>query len=129
MSSARSALRPSVKGAPRRKPPATSPARKRRTTNSTNSDNSLPQQRIKAKECDMTTELNLRFPDEHHVIVRLGPDDDGSGQLPFSAPIASKELRDLAWYIETYGAHSLGDPDDDEAKRIAKQLPAWGQAL
>ncbi len=77
----------------------------------------------------MSTELNLRFPDEHHAIVRLGSKDEGSGQLPFTVPIASKDLHDLAWYIETYGAHSLGDPDDDEAKRIATQLPAWGQAL
>ncbi|MFN0068493.1 MAG: CHAT domain-containing protein, partial [Limisphaerales bacterium] len=75
----------------------------------------------------MSTELNLRFPKASQVIVRLG--DEESGELPFSNPIADKELRDLAWYVETYGAHSLGDPDDSEARRIAGQLPAWGQTL
>ncbi len=77
----------------------------------------------------MTIELNLRFPDAHHVIVRLGPDDDGSGELPFDNPITDKHLLDLQWYIETYGAHSLGDPDDQEAVRIARQLPVWGGDL
>ena len=74
-------------------------------------------------------ELNLRFPDAEHVIVRLGPDDDGSGRLPFTNPITDKNLHDLQWYVETYGAHSLGDPDDSEAARIKSQLPAWGKAL
>ncbi len=77
----------------------------------------------------MSTELNLRFPDDHHVIVRLGPDDNGSGQLPFTNPIADKDLQDIQWYVETYGAHSLGDPDDQEAARIKGQLPVWGKAL
>jgi len=77
----------------------------------------------------MTLELNLRFPDAKHVIVRLGPDDDGSGGLPFTNPITEKDLHDLQWYVETYGAHSLGDPDDGEAKRISDQLPTWGKAL
>ena len=77
----------------------------------------------------MPTELNLRFPDAHHVIVRLGPDENGSGKLPFTNPITDKDLRDIQWYVETYGALSLGDPDDQEAKRIARQLPKWGKAL
>lgn len=77
----------------------------------------------------MATELNLRFPDANHVIVRFGSDDDGSGQLDFINPIGEKDLRDIQWYVETYGAHSLGDPDDTEAKRIAGQLPEWGKKL
>jgi hypothetical protein len=77
----------------------------------------------------MPTELNLSFTDANHFIIRLGPDDQGSGQLDFNNPIAEKDLRDIQWYVETYGAHSLGDPDDDEAKRIAGQLPVWGKAL
>ena len=77
----------------------------------------------------MSTELNLRFPDDNHVIVRLGTDDDGSGQLAFTNPITDKDLRDIQWYVETYGAHSLGDPDDQEAARIAGKLPVWGKAL
>ena len=77
----------------------------------------------------MSTELNLRFPDANHVIVRHGLDDEGSAQLPFAIPLFEKDLRDIQWYVETYGAHSLGDPDDSEAKRIEAQLPAWGKAL
>lgn len=77
----------------------------------------------------MSTELNLRFPDAQHVIVRFGPDDDGSGQLAFTNPITEKDLRDIHWYVETYGAHSLGDPDDTEAVRIKGMLPVWGKAL
>lgn len=77
----------------------------------------------------MPTELNLNFTDANHFIIRLGPNDEGSGQLDFNNPIAEKDLRDIQWYVETYGAHSLGDPDDDEAKRIASQLPVSGKAL
>ena len=77
----------------------------------------------------MPTELNLRFPDANHVTVRFGPDDDGTVQLDFTNPLAEKDLRDIQWYVETYGAHSLGDADDSEAKRIAGQLSEWGKAL
>ncbi|MBL9126514.1 MAG: hypothetical protein JNL97_02650, partial [Verrucomicrobiales bacterium] len=77
----------------------------------------------------MSTELNLRFPDDQHVIVRLGSDDDGSGQLSFTNPLTPKDLQDLAWYVETYGAHSLGDPDDREAARITGLLREWGKKL
>jgi len=77
----------------------------------------------------MIKELNLTFPDSAHVIVRFGSDDDGSGRLPFISPLADKELWDIRWYIETYGAHSLGDPDDQEASRIARQLPESGKKL
>jgi hypothetical protein len=67
------------------------------------------------------TELNLRFPGPDQVIVRLGSDDDGSGALPFVNPIADRDLQNLQWYVEVYGAHSLGDPDDEQARRIAGQ--------
>lgn len=75
----------------------------------------------------MSTELNLRFPDAQHVIVTF--DGVESGQLSFTNPITEKDLRDIQWYVETYGAHSLGDPDDTEAARIKGQLPVWGKAL
>ena len=45
----------------------------------------------------MSTELNLRFPDAEHVIVRFGQEDDGFGQLPFTNPIGEKDLRDIQW--------------------------------
>ena len=75
----------------------------------------------------MTKELNLRFPDEKHVIVRL--DSDESGELPFKNPLRAKDRKDIHWYLEVYGVRSLDDPDDSEAARIAAQLPVWGKAL
>ena len=76
----------------------------------------------------MSTELNLSFPDENHVIVTLNQ-GSASRALPFSNPLSEKDHADIRWYVETYGAHSLGDPDDKEAHRIATQLPHWGRAL
>ncbi|CAN5455493.1 hypothetical protein BH24GEM3_BH24GEM3_16760 [soil metagenome] len=75
----------------------------------------------------MATELNLRFPDPGHVIVSF--DGEESGILSFTNPLTAKDHEDLRWYLEVYGAHSLGDPDDTEARRIEAQLPAWGKAL
>lgn len=75
----------------------------------------------------MSLELNLRFPDEAHVEVRL--DGDDSGLLPFASPLTVQDWQDLPWYLEVYGAHSLGDPDDVEAARIAARLPEIGKAL
>ena len=75
----------------------------------------------------MPTELNLRFPDADHVIVRFA--DDESAALPFTNPRTDQDHRDIAWYVEMYGAHSLGDPDDNDAARIAGQLPVWGKSL
>ena len=75
----------------------------------------------------MSLELNLSFPDKEHVVVRF--DGEDSGSLPFTNPLTHKDRRDMQWYLEVYGAHSLGDPDDTEARRIAKQLPVWGKAL
>ena len=54
----------------------------------------------------MSTELNLRFPDAQHVIVRLAPGDDGSGQLAFTNPITDKDLRDIAYFIEFLNPNS-----------------------
>lgn len=75
----------------------------------------------------MSLELNLRFPDKDHVIVHFGGED--SGALAFTNPLTAKDRQDIQWYLEVYAAHSLGDPDDAEARRIAAQLPAWGKAL
>jgi tetratricopeptide (TPR) repeat protein len=75
----------------------------------------------------MSSELNLRFPDEAHVLVSL--DGEESGRLPFSSPFTDQDRRDLPWYLEVYGAHSLGDPDDAEAARITARLPELGKAL
>lgn len=75
----------------------------------------------------MPAELNLSFPDPDHVVVTC--DGEPSGTLPFASPLTAKDRQDLRWYLEVYGAHSLGDPDDDEARRIAAQLPGWGKVL
>ena len=75
----------------------------------------------------MTFELNLRFPRTNEVIVSFEGED--SGTLPFTDPLTAKDRKDIQWYLEVYGAHSLGDPDDTEAARIAAQLPVWGKAL
>jgi hypothetical protein len=75
----------------------------------------------------MSLELNLTFPDAHHLIVYF--DGDQSSTLPFANPITPKDRKDIQWYLEEYGTHSLGEPDDGEAHRIASQLPAWGKAL
>ncbi len=75
----------------------------------------------------MPVELNLRFADADQVEVRL--DGVESGSLPFSNPFRDRDRDDLRWYVETYGAHSLGDPDDAEAARIRALLPVWGKRL
>ena len=59
----------------------------------------------------MSLELNLRFSGADRVEVRLGGEE--SGERPFSNPLTKKDYADLRWYLETYGAHSLGDPDDN----------------
>jgi hypothetical protein len=76
----------------------------------------------------MATELNLTFPDDKHVVVTLNR-GAASSALPFANPFTAKCHADIRWYVETYGAHSLGDPDDKEARRIEVQLPVWGRAL
>jgi len=77
----------------------------------------------------MAIELNLRFPDADSVIVRLGAEDDGTRRIPFLNPLTEKDSRELRWYVEAYGAYSLGDPDDQGARRIAYRLPELGMAL
>ena len=59
----------------------------------------------------MPTELNLRFPDAEHVIVRLGADDDGSGQLAFTNPITAQNLLELQWYYcPSASDHGVSQP-------------------
>ncbi len=72
-------------------------------------------------------ELILRFPGPDQVIASYGGTD--AGPLPFASPVTVKDRTDIRWYIETYGAHSLADPDDNEARRIQARLPEIGKAL
>ncbi|NQV28189.1 MAG: tetratricopeptide repeat protein [Rhodopirellula sp.] len=75
----------------------------------------------------MSLELNLRFTNAENVEVKLGEED--SGTLPFSNPLTPKDHADLRWYLETYGAYSLGDPDDKQARDVKSRLPLIGKAL
>lgn len=75
----------------------------------------------------MSLELNLRFAGAAHFEVVF--DGEDSGRLEFVNPFTAQDRKDLAWYLEIYGAHSLGDPDDTEAARIAARLPELGKAL
>lgn len=72
-------------------------------------------------------ELVLRFPVPDQVSVSFNGTD--SGPLPFASPVTDKDRADICWYIETYGAHSLADPDDAEARHIQARLAAIGKGL
>ena len=75
----------------------------------------------------MSLELNLRFSGVDQVEVRF--DGEESGLLPFANPQTQKDRDDLRWYLETYGAYSLGDPDDKQALGVKSRLPLIGKAL
>lgn len=75
----------------------------------------------------MSLELNLRFSGVDRVEVRI--DGEESGSLPFSNPLTPKDRDGLRWYLETYGAYSLGDPDDEQAREMKNRLPLIGKAL
>lgn len=72
-------------------------------------------------------ELTLQFTGNDQVKAEFDWVD--SGLLPFADPLTPKDRQEIRWYVETYGAHSLADPDDQEAARIARRLPEIGQAL
>lgn len=72
-------------------------------------------------------DLRLRFSAADRVHVGL--DDDETDGASFEPPLSDRDDHDLRWYLETYGAHSLGDPDDDEAARVVANLPRIGAGL
>jgi hypothetical protein len=72
-------------------------------------------------------ELALHFSSSTEVNVSFGGTD--SGKLAFANPVTEKDRADIRWYVETYGARSLADPDDQEARRIKARLPETGEAL
>ncbi|HET7436911.1 MAG TPA: CHAT domain-containing protein [Thermoanaerobaculia bacterium] len=76
----------------------------------------------------MANELNLSFPSPTEVMITLNG-SVATRALPFAIPLTDADYADIRWYVETYGAHSIGDPDDTEALRIAQQLSIWGRAL
>lgn len=73
------------------------------------------------------SELNIHFPISNQVIIEF--DGDRSELLSFKSPVLKKDLEDLRWYIEVYGAQYTGEPDDEEAKRIEAKLITLGEAL
>ncbi len=73
------------------------------------------------------TELTLHFSSKTDVNVSFGGTD--SGKLAFVNPVTNQDRADIRWYVETYGARSLADPDDREARRIKARLPEIGKAL
>jgi tetratricopeptide (TPR) repeat protein len=75
----------------------------------------------------MSLELNLLFPSEHQVIVRLG--NEYTKTLGFESPMTQEDHKDIRWYAETYAALYTADVDDDRAERIVKKLPEWGEKL
>ena len=72
-------------------------------------------------------ELSLRFAGNNWVNVFF--DGTDSGLLDFANPLTPKDRSDIRWYIETYSAHSLDAPDDQEAERIEARLVEIGKAL
>ncbi len=74
-----------------------------------------------------SAELILSFAGPDRVNVSF--DGTDSGELDFANPVSEQDRADIQWYVETYGASSLADPDDQEARRIEGRLPEIGKAL
>ncbi|WP_158521013.1 CHAT domain-containing tetratricopeptide repeat protein [Fuerstiella marisgermanici] len=74
-----------------------------------------------------TSDLVFNFSSPEQVTVSY--DGTGSGRFEFVNPVTEKDRQDIRWYVETYGAHSLAEPDDNEARRIEARLPEIGREL
>ncbi|MEM9368889.1 MAG: hypothetical protein AAGD07_23090 [Planctomycetota bacterium] len=74
-----------------------------------------------------SAELLLQFSTSKTVKVSCGSSD--SQWFEFANPVSDKDRKDIRWYVETYGAHSLAEPDDDAARRIEARFPEIGKAL
>ncbi|QLE40439.1 CHAT domain-containing protein [Nostoc sp. C052] len=72
-------------------------------------------------------ELNLRFPENHQVIVTF--DGQDTERLDFASPLNAADREDIRWYLETYAAHYTTDVDDKRAEGIAKKFRQWGEDL
>ena len=75
----------------------------------------------------MPQELVLHFNTPTEFSIRY--DDDDTGVLEFVNPIGDDAYQDLRWYLETYSAAYIAEPDEERAERTAQQLPLWGEAL
>jgi tetratricopeptide (TPR) repeat protein len=72
-------------------------------------------------------ELNLRFPENHQVIVTF--DGQETDRLDFASPLSAADREEIRWYLETYAAHYTTDVDDKRAEGIAKKFRQWGEDL
>ncbi|MBW4563942.1 MAG: CHAT domain-containing protein [Mojavia pulchra JT2-VF2] len=72
-------------------------------------------------------ELNLRFPENHQVIVTF--DGQDTDRLDFASPLSAADREEIRWYLETYAAHYTTDVDDTRAEGIAKKFRQWGEDL
>jgi len=75
----------------------------------------------------MSQELIIHFNTPTQFSIRY--DDDDTGNLEFVNPIGDSAYQDLRWYLETYSAAYIAEPDEERAERTAQQLPLWGEAL
>ena len=64
------------------------------------------------------TELALHFSSNTEVNVSF--DGTDSGKLAFANPVTEKDRADIRWYVETYGAKSLADPDDSPPREFRR---------
>ncbi|MGI2908789.1 CHAT domain-containing protein [Tolypothrix sp. VBCCA 56010] len=72
-------------------------------------------------------ELNLRFPENHQVIVTF--DGQETERLDFASPLSAADREEIRWYLETYAVHYTTDVDDTRAEGIAKKFRQWGEDL
>jgi hypothetical protein len=72
-------------------------------------------------------ELNIYFVNSSQYFISVKSEQ--SETLDFKSPVSKKDLQDLCWYIEVYGAQYTGEPDDEEAKRIEAKLITLGENL
>jgi tetratricopeptide (TPR) repeat protein len=72
-------------------------------------------------------ELNLRFPENHQVIVTF--DGQDTERLDFASPLSAADREEIRWYLETYAARYTTDVDDKRAEGIAKKFRQWGEDL
>lgn len=78
----------------------------------------------------MPLELRLVFPDSARAAVQLLDDSlEESRFFPFANPLTGKDLEEIRWYLEDYGARYAAEPDDERAAKVQEQLLAWGAKL
>lgn len=79
------------------------------------------------KSSPPASELAVYFPSATELNVSF--DGIDSGKHAFVNPLTERDRSDIRWYVGVYGAASLADPDDQEAKRIETRLSEIGKSL